>query len=334
MKHYLIPTTVFLLAATFCSAQSISEVSKGLAIDSIRKMQMEQAALRNPVLRQINISTDVITRGDISGKINGDPLFKGKASTVRTTALFNVPVKSWGKNSVSTSISYFQQRLKVDEVQSFQPGLSNDDVIFNKSTVGLTASFQRRDSLFGKPVFYMASVSGVTNDAGSIKKLSYLGTALFPIKQTATTRYSAGVVINIDPSLKIPAFLLFTYWHKFKNDLEFNLNLPSQIAFRKGLSDRLSATAGTSLSGSLAFFELNQPNVPHDANYTTIDLKTGIGVEYRIGKKFVFGMNGGILTPLSARAFDRTKTSDEYFLNNKISNAPYVNFSFSVLPFF
>lgn len=330
MKYYLI--AIILLATTFCYAQT-SPVAKHHA-DSIKLEMLSQAAIRIPVLRQVNISTDIITNSDISSDLYGSPLFKGKAHTIRTAALFNIPVKSWGKNSVSASVSYFQQRLQITDVQSFSPTLSNEDLVFNKSTVGLTASFQRRDSLFNRPVYYSASISGLTNEVSSIKKISYLATAVFPLKQTATTRYSLGLVINIDPSLKVPAFLLFNYWHKFDHDLEFTFNMPSQVGFRKGISDRLWANLGTSLSGSVAFFNLNSPNLPQDANYTTIDLKTGAGIEYRLGKKILIGVNGGILSPLSSRAFERNESSSEYFIKNKVGAAPYINFSFAVLPFF
>lgn len=333
MKLFLIPFTFLFLLCTFCSAQTISQVSRRLSEDSVRTGMMEQAAIRNPVLRQLNISTDIIGNGNITSNVNGSPAFKGKANTVRTSAIFNIPLKSWGKNSVSASVSYFQQRLKVTDVQSFSPNLSNEDLDFNRSTIGLTASFLRRDSLFGRPVFYSASISGLTNDANSIKKISYLGTAIFPLKQTATTRYSLGLVVNIDPSLNVPAFLLFTYWHRFKNDLELNLSLPSKVELRKGISDKLWMTAGTSLSGSVAFLQLDRPNIPHDVNYTTLDLKNGIGAEYRIGKRFIFGLSGGLLVPISARAFERNQSSKDYFLNNKLSTTPYVNFGFSILPF-
>lgn len=333
MKYYLIPFFLFLLSADVCTAQTISEVSKRLAKDSVMTEMIDQAAIRTPVLRQLNISTDIITNGDITSELNGKPLFKGKARTIRTNMIVNVPVISWGKNSFSTTVSYFQQHLRMTEIQSFVPELGNQDLDFNKSTVGLTASFSRADSLFNRPVYFSASVSGLTNDAKSLKKISYLATLLFPLKQTAKTRYSLGLVINIDPSLDIPAFLLFTYWHRFDNDLEFTFNMPSQISLRKGFSDRLWLTAGSSLSGSVAFFQLNSPVLPNDANYTTMDLKSGAGVEYRLGKKILIGVNGGILTPITARAFERNESSNDYFLKNKLSNVPYVNFSFSVLPF-
>jgi hypothetical protein len=317
----------------FISATASAQANRQKMIDSMKLAAMSEYAINNPILRQVQISTDIIGKGDITNKLYGEPLFKGKVRTVRTNALFNVPIKSWGKNSVSASVSYFQQHLQITDVQSFKPGLTNEDRTFNKSTIGLSASFQRRDSLFGRPVFYSASILGLTNDASSIKRISYLGLVLFPLKQTATTRYSVGVVINIDPSLKVPVVPLFTYWHKFSNDVELNLNLPSQVGLRKAFSNKFWGTFGTSLSGSVAFFNLTQLNLPHDVNFTTIDLKTGPGIEYRISKKIILGVNGGILTPLSSRVFDRNKTSSEYFMNNKLSNVPYVNFTFSVLPF-
>ena len=333
MKYYLIPITLLTFSSTFCAAQTVSEVSRSLAEDSVKRSRLEQAAIKNPVLRQINISTDIISKSNITSNLNGNPLFKGKASTVRTTAIFNIPIKSWGKNSFSTTVSYFQQRLKVTDVQSFQASLSNDDLNFNKSTVGLTASFQRRDSLFNRPVYYSASISGLTNEASSIKKISYLAMAIFPLKQTATTRYSLGLVINIDPSLNVPAFVLFNYWHKFNNNLELNISMPSKVELRKEFSERLWATAGTSLSGSIAFFKIDQPNIPKDNNYTTMDLKNGAGVEYRLGKRIIIGANGGILVPVSARAFERNESSGDYFLKNKLGTTPYMNFTFSILPF-
>ncbi|MDY0905813.1 DUF6268 family outer membrane beta-barrel protein [Pedobacter sp. CFBP9032] len=332
MKKSIVAFTYILFAVNFCYAQNRQELSKN-AKDSLSRIQLEKAAITNPILRQVTVSTDVIGKGDISSELTGNPLFKGKTSTLRTTIVLNLPVASWGKNSFSVSGAFFQQQLKVTDMQSFSPLLGNEDITFNKGTVGLTASFSRRDSIFGRPVYYMASATGVTNDFDRIKRISFLGTAVIPLKQTAKTRLTAGLVVNIDPSLKVPAFLIFSYWHKFDNQLELNLNLPSGAGLRRAFSDRFWTTFGTTLGGSLAFFDLKSASLPNDANYTTIDLKTGIGAEYRVGKKMIFGINGGILTPLSARAFDRKESSSEYFLSNKLGNAPYVNFSFSLLPF-
>ena len=49
--------------------------------------------------------------------------------------------------------------------------------------------------------------------------------------------------------------------------------------------------------------------------------------------RFGFLMNGGILNPLQAREFEQGAKSSGYFIRNKISPAPFINFSISFLPF-
>lgn len=333
MKHPVFLTVVGLFTTTLCSAQNNSNAYQQMAADSMKRSALTEASLTNPTLRQIHISTDIISKGDVTTNVNGQPLLKGKARTIRTSVLFNIPVASWGKNSVSASASYFAQDLKVTDIQRLDGSTGNPNLDFNKAAVGLSATFQRRDSLFGKPVFYMASISGLTNSASSVKKVSYLASAIFLLKQTPQTRISAGLLVNIDPSLNVPVFPVVSYWHQFDNKLELNFALPSGAGLRKAVTENLWATFGTSLSGSVSFINFNYPNLPRDVNYTTIDLKTGLGIEYRLAKRFMLGVNGGILSPISARAFDRNKSSKDYFLDNKLSNTPYVNFTFSVLPF-
>jgi len=115
-----------------------------------------------------------------------------------------------------------------------------------------------------------------------------------------------------------PVSSLFTYRHRFKNNIEANIGLPTGMNLRKEVSERLWLTLGNTISGSLAFLNINSPNLPNNANYTTIDLKNGIGAEYRVGKKMIFGINSGILTPISSRAFDRRKTTSDYFVINSL----------------
>lgn len=333
MKYFLFPNLLILFAATYCSAQNNSNVYQRVVADSLKKNAISEAAINNPTLRQIHISTDLISKGEITSKLYGQPLFKGKGQTIRTSAIFNIPVKSWGKNSVVATTSYFAQHLKIDEIERPDGTLSSNEIEYNEFTVGLTATFQRRDILFGKPVFYMASISGLTNEASSIKKLSYLGSAIFLLKQTSTTRIATGIIVNIDPSMSVPAIPLFTYWHKFGNNLEFNVGVPTGIGLKKAITKNLWANIGTSVSGSVAFLNLDYQNLPKDVNYTTIDLKNGLGLEYRLAKKFMFGVNGGILMPINARAFERNQSSNDYFLDNKLNKTPYINFTFSILPF-
>lgn len=324
---------VLSISIEVCHAQNNSDIYQKIQADSLHKSAFTDASLRNPALRFVHISTDLISSGDILSTLNGKPLLNGNAKTVRTGIVLNLPVTNWGKNSLTASLSYFNQSLNISEINWTDSQQGREILDFNRSSVGLSASFQRRDSLFGIPVFYLASVSGLTNNASMLKKISYLGSAVFTFKQNKNTRFAAGLLLNIDPSVAVPVFPVISYWHEFNHKLELNLSLPSGVSLRKTISDRLWATAGTTLSGSVSFVDLNFPGIPNDVNYTTIDIKTGLGFEYKITKLFVAGINGGILSPISARAFQRNASTKDYFLDNRLGHVPYLNFSFSVLPF-
>ncbi|MBE9586850.1 hypothetical protein IM792_20545 [Mucilaginibacter sp. JRF] len=315
-------------------AQTSADAYRKRMVDSIKNVYLTEAAIRNPALRQITVTTDFIGSSNIDTYLHGNKILDGNINQRRTTALFNVPVKTWGKNTVTASFSMFHQQFQLNNVTAYQDGLPDlEGKVINKFTVGFTGSFLRVDSLFGHPVIYTASVSGLTSRASSVQKMSYLGGMIFTLKQTRNMRSSVGLLINIDPSINVPVVPLFTYWRKFENDMELNINLPQQAMVRKTLSPNLWASFGTTLSGSIAFFRHTNPDLPRDGNYSTIDLKTGPGIEYRVAKKIMLGFSGGLWTNLQAREFELNQNAGDYFLRNKINPSMYFNFTVSVLPF-
>jgi len=325
---------MLLFTAPLLSQQTAEDYRKHVK-DSIRHVYLREAAIRNPLLRQATITTDIISRSRIKTDLYGSRLLEGNLAQVRTTALLNIPVHSWGKNSLSATGSFFYQNLDIDHVKGQQfvpPSFTRSSV--DKATVGITLNFQRVDSLFGKAVIYTGSISGLTNDFSAVQKLSYFGGVIMAIKQTKVSRTMVGLLLNIDPSLNVPVIPTFTYWRMFKNGLELNVNLPQQINVRKQFSPKMWASFGTSIAGSVAFFRYAQPGIPQDVNFSSLDLKTGPQVEYRIGKLLVAGVQAGILTPVMSRQFERTKKSGDYFISNRINTTPFVSFSLSVLPVF
>ncbi|MBL4674728.1 MAG: hypothetical protein JKY70_00730 [Mucilaginibacter sp.] len=183
-------------------------------------------------------------------------------------------------------------------------------------------------------MIYTASISGLTSESGSIDRVSYLGGLIFTLKQRRDMRSSLGLLINIDPFLKTPVIPVYTYWRKYKNGTELNVNLPQQIMLRKPFSSKLYGTLGSSLAGTMAFANYDQSFLPDKVGYNTLDIKTGPGLEYRIAKKFMIGVNAGVLSPIQSRGFDINKDASEYFLKNDRSSSFYFNFTLSLLPIF
>ena len=255
-------------------------------------------------------------------------------SQVQSEALFNIPVASWGRNGIATQIDVIQQHMRLSDVKAYEPIPDLNGKTADKITVGVTVSYQRVDSLFRRPVYYSGNITGYTGQDGSVEKMRFLGVGILTLKQTPVNSFSLGMIVIVDPTSNIPAIPMVIYTHRFNKGLELNVSLPQQVSLRQALSRNCWASFGTVISAPSAFFRYNSPEVPHDVNYTTVNLKTGPSVEYRFGKYFIAGINAGLWTPIQSRQFEHWTKSTNYFLDNKIETTPYVNFSLSVLPFF
>jgi hypothetical protein len=334
MKLFVLSVLFLFFMVAEALAQTPAELYRKRMMDSIKMVYLTEAAIRNPALRQITVSTDLVSRTRVDTKLYGNKVLDGEMSQVRTTALINVPVKSWKKNSISTSFSLFNQYFDVNQITSPLPDSVKDPHGYrNKLTVGFTASYVRVDSLFGRRVIYTSSITALTGDASSIQKISFLGGVFFTLKQTRVTSISAGVIVNIDPASTIPVLPYFSYRHQFKSNVELNISLPQMITLRKPLSKNCWVSLGTAIAGSVAFDQTTRQGIPGNINYSGIDLKTGGGVECRFGKIFMIGLNAGMMTPVMSRFYERGKNSRDYFVSNKINSTPFLNVTVSVLPF-
>lgn len=330
-KYPLLLLCFFSLVSS--KAQTTGEAAKKRFADSLKILYLEEAAVRSPLLRQVIISTDFIAGGSVDGILDGNKVYNGKANRRQTSALFKVPVMNWGKNSLSATISYFQQHMEFTEVSSPVAALSTDRLSFDKSSGGLSLAFSRLDSLFGKRVVYIASVSGASNDLSSIRRMSYLAGASFALKQNKNTSLRLGLIVYIDPFTPVPVFPMVIYWHRFaSSNLELSFD-PARMALRHPVAKNAWASVGTSFSLAASFSDRDEPSVPHDVNYAVSDLKAGAGLEVRLLRKLMLGVEGGMMNPLSARAFEQGESSRNYFFKNDLGSRPYFNFTLSLLPF-
>lgn len=316
----------------------IAQTPKGMpsqkTMDSLKAVALSQYAKRYPSMRQGSFSRDVIGKGTVKAELNGKALYEGEMRTTRTRANFNVPLAVWGRNVVSGTVNYQRVRFETEGIKSSDPQFEAIDRSTTKSTLGFSASFGGADSIFSIPLAYSASISGVTDQFSSIKRVNYLATLIFPLKRNQYSALSLGLVLVLDPSAVAPAIPIISYWHKYKtSDLELFVDLPSRISLRKQWSERSWTSIGTELGGNLFFFDLNHASVPQDAAYSSAELRTGATFEYLLTKKLIFGMNGGLYSSISPRMFKRNDKPTEYFLKTKNASVPYLSFSISFLPF-
>jgi hypothetical protein len=302
--------------------------------DSLTLVALSDYATRYPILRQGFFATDILGSRSVTGQLNGKDLYEGKMNITRIRSLFNIPVTQWGKNALTATVSYQQTHFETDDIKSYNAQFPATDRSVNKTTVGLTVSYSRSDSIFNHPISYSGSVSGLTDGFSSVKKVNYLGTVTVPIKRTAYSALSVGLVVIVDPSALAPVIPVVSYWRKFKgSDLDLYVDLPQRVVLRKQLSKKSWAFVGSELGGSISFFNLNQPGLPQNDIFSSVDIRTGATFEYQATKKLVLGVNGGLYTMTSARLFDHTDKPSDYFFRINNGSVPYISFSVSFLPF-
>jgi len=327
---------LFLVFSLIGISKIYAQTDKSIAIkkmrDSMKLVYLTELAKRQPALRQGSFSVDFVGKGNVESKANGQTIYKGEAKITRIKSNFNVPISTWGKNSLSASFNYVQQHFNFGE--NTTGGLPLEGTRATKAAVGFSGTFVRADSLFKHPVVYSLSMSAFTDELSSIKRLNYTGAIFFPLKTTQNTVITAGVVVVLDPSSAIPAAPFFGYWHRFSNSkLEFTAELPSNLTLRLPVSAKTWVTFGTAVDQNYTFFNYNEPLYSLDLVQNVLDLKTSLNIERMITKKLVVGLRGGVITTLSSRIFQNGKRQSEYLANNSNSAVPFVNFSISFLPF-
>jgi hypothetical protein len=334
MKNKLFLAISFLCFSTTLFAQTAKELARKHMIDSIKMAVLSDYATRYPILRQGSIATDIIGGRTVTGELNGRELYEGKMNITRIRSNFKVPVAQWGKNNLTGAVSYQQTHFDTRDITSYDPAFSSANQSLTKSTVGLTMTFSRSDTIFGRQINYSAGISGLTDEATSIKRINYMGTVNVPLSRTATSSWSVGLAVILDPSSVAPVVPFVSYWHKFKeSDLDLYIDMPYRIALRKQLSKRSWVIAGSELGGNLYFFDLNAPGLPQNSIYSSIDIRSGATFEYRVTKKLILGVAGGLYTTAQSRIFDHNAKPNDYFFRTSNGSAPYISFSVSFLPF-
>lgn len=329
------PLALFLITASFSAvAQDIKPTLKEKQLDSIKEERLDQAALLYPRLRQLNIVHQHGLKGNISAQDQTGPLYDGKFQSARTTIQFNLPLVESKLGSVIANVGAIHQFSSLSEVSSHNPSKSVDDLTQYTPMVSLGLTLARRDSIFNRPFTYSATVSGIFNPSFTRSRITVQGIIMTPLIQNANTTLMGGMVVSIDPSSPIPAFLLLSYSRRFpESKMNFMIDLPARIALRKATSARSSLTVQSELGGSNSFFEYESLALPKKLTFSTLEIKTGLLYEYRFAKKMVFSLSAGALSTATSKVFGESVKSDDYIVKNKFGTVPFAQFGISFLPF-
>ncbi|WP_031529761.1 hypothetical protein [Dyadobacter crusticola] len=305
-------------------------------MDSIKAAYLDNAALMYPRLRQFSITHQENLTTNLKAKLYGKDFFKSKFRSSRTTINMNFPVYSDAKNIVAGNLGVVHQFFGMSDVTNYMSDQTVVDMHTYIPMLSLGASYIRRDTLFNRPVSFSGSINALVNPSFSSRQFTFRGLVNFPIRRTENSNLMAGALVMIDPSAPAPFFLFFSYYHSFRSiGLELMADMPYRFALRKSVARKASVTAFAEMDGSNSFFEFEKthPTLPCKMTYSTLEIKSGLLFEYQLTKKMVFSLSTGINSTLKSRILEQGAKPKDYFISNKNSAAPFVQFGVSMLPF-
>lgn len=336
MKRTIVLLGLLPLCARLNAQQQSGHTLTTQQTDSIREERIAHAALLYPRIRQFSITHEEQAIGNIHSKLYGNDFFEGKFRMSRTRINMNVPIFQREKSSLSTSLGVVHQFFYLSDANNYLPEHKVEDMHTYIPMITQALTYVQQAKIFGKQVSLVASVGGLFTPSYSKTQFTFTGVASFPIIRKENTSLMAGAVVMIDPSSPVPAFLFLNYYHKFrKADLDLIIDLPQRIALRKELSSRFSLALAGEMVGSNSFFEFEIPNpsLPQKMTFSSLEIKSGLTAEYRITKKTVLSVSGGMNSTLKSRILENNAKPDDYFISNKHQAVPYVQVGLSVLPF-
>jgi|GEM_PF-5248516 len=198
----------------------------------------------------------------------------------------------------------------------------------------MAANFSRRGELFGKPATYSLQFTNLFSPDFSQSQFSFSGVTMLTLKETETSRFGLGAALVLRRTSKMPLFFLVNYNKTFKNNWQLNANLPYRLAIRKEFSQKNSLSFINEMSGTMAFYKINDKYFPGSSRYSTSEIKSGLTFEHRIGQNLVFSVSSGAMYTIASKMREKNKYWDNsFYLKNESSLDAYLNVSLSVLAF-
>lgn len=332
----LLKLVLLLIIPKIVVAQQDSSAIRKKMMDSIKAERMDAAALLYPRIRQFTMDHQMNFGGNIHSKLYGQDFFKGKYSSSRTAINMNMPVINNDKNTLILGLGVVHQFIGLKNIDSYDPNNVVADGTSYIPMMNSTLTYNRRDSIFGKQISFTGSLNALFTPSFSKSQFTFAGIVSMPLVRTENSSFMLGMLIIIDPASPFPAAPIFSYFHRFKSaGIDMMLDLPYRIAFRKEIMKKASLTVFGDLSGNNSFpeFDVPNPNLPTKMVFSTSEIRGGMMLEYRLTKKCVFSLSGGVNATIKSNVREQGAKVNDYFIKNSTSAMPFMQVGISLLPF-
>lgn len=314
---------------------SLSMLLNAQVKDSIFKSQAEKELKAEfPSFRMFNIEYNQVGKTDFKSELQGEEFQKGELKNLKSVTVgVNLPVYKKKKLTITSSLIYKFNEFEFSNLDNISTTTSfnqNNLVTFHNFSTAVSATYF--SSLFKKPIIYNTSIIADGNQEGFERLKAMMGFS-FIMKRTAQTTITLGAIVFVDPTSQIPFFPTFTYNYKFKNDTwDLDFIMPQRILLRKYVNKNSRISIGSTLGSNGFYVNIDNPNFPAVAEYSQLDINTGLIYEYRINPNFITTIKGGMSSFISSRLTEKAQPNKDYFYKNEQNNRGYFNFGISYNP--
>ena len=249
-----------------------------------------------PVYRPLLVQYDVYTPRPVKLDHEGQPLANAQVQSVQQLQLrATAPLLLTKSLRLLADFTYLREQgalnqLEVPDFQSAPRALS-----WTRQDVTLSVTALHQDSLFHRPVIYLATLTANSREFGQVEKLTGLLTTTLTLRSTPSTKVALGVVARWNPALRTPVLPLVTYWHRFAHsEWEVDMLLPSYLQFRRPLASKGWVSLGTSFTSTHFFGSTSYSPLSPTFEAQTTNLQTGVLVEYPVMKYLWAGLRAGL----------------------------------------
>lgn len=325
----LVPGLVILSVA--CFSQSRDSIP-GKPKDSVNMPQrvVAYAADKFAVTRPFNIEFTHVAPYNFSSERGGKSSPDSKVnsfSQAKVSANINfIKKKKW---LFGATVGYRYTTAEADFVSPVG-GMGKtveDDFHYFFSAVNFTYF----STLFNKRMIYSSSML-VDGSDKHFERVKGVLTGTMVLKANQRTKMTAGILINIDPSVQNPFIPTFSYEHKFNNGLVADINFPKSIYLRKHVLNNGRVSLGTEMDRT-SFYLYNIDGTSQKYEYRQVDINSGLTYEHLIAKYFVVTAKTGIKLTPSGRLFRKEDSFGSPVFQISPDPAFYFNIGLSFNPF-
>ncbi|WP_292009149.1 DUF6268 family outer membrane beta-barrel protein [Chryseobacterium sp.] len=305
-----------------CSAIPVLSFAQISDSSNVSKKVESYLPERFPRARTFNVEYTQLMPYKFDSQLNNVDLPENKVKNmyhIKATANINLMRRNnW---SIGTTLLYKYTSLEVENPDQVFGMQENNKMDFHYHTESLNFMYYSR--LFNKPVIYTVSAM-VDGSEQHFERIKGMASGTLVLKSTPKTKMTLGVVAFADTSMKIPAFVTFTYEHTFNNGWVADIILPQKVELRKDFSQNSRLAIGGGMEGTT--FYLYQPGKTYE--FRQMEINGGITYEHRFGPLIGTVKTGAKFIGM-ARIFDKNDTFEDYFYKANPKPAFYFNIGLS-----